>query len=334
MAIRFRRTVKIAPGVRLNVGKKSASVRVGGKGFGVTSGTAGTRVSAGIPGTGVYATKKISGSSKARTTTGSKLAATGAAPSEISLKEAVTALTPVEKGFSYPGWWLAGAIFCVLSTFNGMPGALLFAIPCGYMVWRRLSSARYKALKSIRAAQKQPSTDSDESVRELVSQAKDSWTVQKEAGLYFAARENPEWAVGYLGRAINLLPGDRRALTAITAPLAIDAGQLDYAVSLLEPYVQTATPDDSELDAILLSTLALAHQKRGDAGRALEVVNRLPLRRRNLDQPLLLGLCVRALAKHSLGKNADAKRDIDRVYATDPGFPFLKDVQKTVGTAV
>lgn len=59
MSFRFRRSFKIAPGLRLNVGRKSLSVRAGVKGFGLTSGTAGSRVSGVVPGTGLSYTKKI-----------------------------------------------------------------------------------------------------------------------------------------------------------------------------------------------------------------------------------------------------------------------------------
>lgn len=54
MGIRFRKSVKVAPGVRVNVGKKSASVSVGGKrGRYTVSSTGRTTSSASIPGTGL-----------------------------------------------------------------------------------------------------------------------------------------------------------------------------------------------------------------------------------------------------------------------------------------
>ena len=59
MAFRFRRTMKIAPGVRLNLTKTGISARVGPKGAGVTVGTSGTTVSAGIPGTGLHVSEKV-----------------------------------------------------------------------------------------------------------------------------------------------------------------------------------------------------------------------------------------------------------------------------------
>jgi hypothetical protein len=59
MTWRFRRTLKIAPGVRLNIGKRSVSTRFGPRGAGLTIGTKGTTVSAGIPGTGLHASQRL-----------------------------------------------------------------------------------------------------------------------------------------------------------------------------------------------------------------------------------------------------------------------------------
>lgn len=60
MAFRFRRSMKLAPGVRVNLNKGGPGVRVGTKGAGVTVGTKGTQASAGIPGTGLSYSGKVS----------------------------------------------------------------------------------------------------------------------------------------------------------------------------------------------------------------------------------------------------------------------------------
>lgn len=87
MAFRFRRTMKIAPGIRLNLTKSGVSARVGPRGAGVTVGTSGTTVSAGLPGTGLHTSKKLkSGTPK---------------------KEAISALPPPqqpEKNLGFFGW--------------------------------------------------------------------------------------------------------------------------------------------------------------------------------------------------------------------------------------
>lgn len=54
MGFGFRKSFKIAPGVRLNVGKKGvSSVSIGGKGVRVSVGKKGTRTTLSAPGTGL-----------------------------------------------------------------------------------------------------------------------------------------------------------------------------------------------------------------------------------------------------------------------------------------
>ena len=53
MAFRFRKSIRLVPGVRLNLGRKSASVSLGIRGFSKTIGTKESRTTVGIPGTGL-----------------------------------------------------------------------------------------------------------------------------------------------------------------------------------------------------------------------------------------------------------------------------------------
>lgn len=50
----FRRSVKVAPGVRANVSKSGVSVSVGVRGARVTRGKNGVTTTVGVPGTGLY----------------------------------------------------------------------------------------------------------------------------------------------------------------------------------------------------------------------------------------------------------------------------------------
>jgi hypothetical protein len=43
MSLRFRKSFKLAPGLRLSLGKRSGSLRVGGRRVGVSAGTSGRR---------------------------------------------------------------------------------------------------------------------------------------------------------------------------------------------------------------------------------------------------------------------------------------------------
>lgn len=54
MGLRFRKSIKVAPGVKLNIGKKSVGMSVGGKGARVSASTSGRKTTTvGIPGSGV-----------------------------------------------------------------------------------------------------------------------------------------------------------------------------------------------------------------------------------------------------------------------------------------
>jgi hypothetical protein len=53
MGFRFRRSRTLFPGVRLNLGKKGASVSIGPRGLKHTIGPHGRRTTVGLPGTGM-----------------------------------------------------------------------------------------------------------------------------------------------------------------------------------------------------------------------------------------------------------------------------------------
>ncbi len=53
MAIRFRKSMKIAPGVRVNLSKSGVSTSVGGRGARVNVSKRGTRTTLSAPGTGL-----------------------------------------------------------------------------------------------------------------------------------------------------------------------------------------------------------------------------------------------------------------------------------------
>lgn len=65
MGFRFRKSISLGGGMRLNLNKKSAGLSFGGKGFRYSINTNGRRTaSAGIPGTGLYYTKSSGGGKK------------------------------------------------------------------------------------------------------------------------------------------------------------------------------------------------------------------------------------------------------------------------------
>ncbi|WP_313461684.1 DUF4236 domain-containing protein [Pseudomonas nitroreducens] len=61
MGFRFRKSIKVAPGIKLNISKGGVSTTVGKRGASVNVGKKGVHTNAGIPGTGLSYRTKISG---------------------------------------------------------------------------------------------------------------------------------------------------------------------------------------------------------------------------------------------------------------------------------
>lgn len=76
MGLRFRKSIKIAPGVKVNIGKKSVGMSVGGKYGGISMNSrTGTRARVSAPGTGLSYTTSLDGkrsSKRAVTSSSSK----------------------------------------------------------------------------------------------------------------------------------------------------------------------------------------------------------------------------------------------------------------------
>jgi hypothetical protein len=66
MGFRFRRSIKIAPGIRLNVSKSGVSASVGRRGATINVSEKGTRATVGIPGTGISYTENLSTAKRGR----------------------------------------------------------------------------------------------------------------------------------------------------------------------------------------------------------------------------------------------------------------------------
>lgn len=118
MGLRFRKSLKIAPGIKLNLNKKSASVTFGGKGLHHTVSTSGKKTSTvGVPGTGISYSTASSGSGKAK----NKSVSTGAS-SDTKTQPGSPESPDKEKWYKKTGWIITFLIF-------------LFPLGC-FLMWK------------------------------------------------------------------------------------------------------------------------------------------------------------------------------------------------------
>lgn len=82
MGFRFRKSFKVAPGVRINLGKRGLSANVGKRGASMSFGKSGTYANIGIPGTGLSYRTKVGGS-KSRSSSSRKTTTTKTRTSRV-----------------------------------------------------------------------------------------------------------------------------------------------------------------------------------------------------------------------------------------------------------
>ena len=106
MGFRFRRSFRIVPGVRINLGKRGASVSLGVRGAHTTIGPTGVRNTVGIPGTGASYTSTKSWNSRP---TDERL------PAEPADQERQYAnASSNASGNAGLGWFVAAVLFVIL----------------------------------------------------------------------------------------------------------------------------------------------------------------------------------------------------------------------------
>lgn len=125
MGFRFRRSFKIAPGFRINLGKNGASVSVGRRGAHYTVSTSGRRTTTvGIPGTGLSYSTSTSGKKNGKRSADSGKNTARIADTAAQYKARPAPSAPWYR--SYAGLWILGAI--------GIAIGLIGASSAGWML--------------------------------------------------------------------------------------------------------------------------------------------------------------------------------------------------------
>lgn len=113
MGFRFRKSFKVAPGVRVNFGKKSTGISIGGKGGRISfNSKSGARVSTSIPGTGISYSTKLGGTSSHSNS--SKRKASSAATQKASLSPRSIYNVP-KQPVPRRGWYIVLAVLFIIS---------------------------------------------------------------------------------------------------------------------------------------------------------------------------------------------------------------------------
>lgn len=345
MGVRFRRSIKIAPGVRLNVTKTGIGATFGGKGARYSVHSSGRRtVGVGLPGTGSYYQKTIGGRRS-----GGQSAGGGSRP------RAADPISPIQ-AIPKPGLFASGAdraYHAGLLSYLGNDSAAALAS------FEKVVASDPAAMSAHLFAGVAASVigDSPRSIAHLEA------VVGSQIGLpdRYEAKYMPASVFNLsLGVRITDSIVGRPEFGNLAAVLALaeayqSAGRLEEAIGLMQQIHEIQPNDelvrlllcdllytDGDHEAVIETSAGVTNDSDADVETmhlrgaafvataltraALDTFTAALAKTANRDAGLLNAVRYdRALLLERLGQSKRARDDLERIYAVDPTFEDVKD---------
>lgn len=335
MSFRFWRRIRLAPGVTLNLSKSTASLSLGPRGAKYTISPRGNRATAGLTGTGLFYTvhdRKRGGRG-------------GAAPApsvpqrdRLKLGFFQRLMTPAEEKRFIDGIRALNegdqdAALSALEDARDLPDAAWMA---GMIRLRREEIDRAKA-HFHHALDRLADLGTLFAKYDIAVQANLPITsdifahvLPRERGTRLALVEIAQIegrhadAMAHIERLMEIDPADPVVLLSF-AELTID-GDLDRAQLERVVNLSAGIANDTPVDTALLLYRGRALARLGLADAAINMFTFALRRRKDRDAALLRQLRYeRAVLHDQAGRKAQARRELERVYAEDPGFEDVRD---------
>lgn len=340
MGLRFYRRVRIAPGLALNLSASGASLSIGGRGGRVTFGRKGTRYTVGLPGTGLYVTEQTPRKPSAPQPIPQRdpidrlrmgwLRRALTPPDEVAFVDALRAYASGDQeqalrtlgkcGDLADSHYLAGLILMNTGDLVGAAARLESArsTPALGRLYQRWDAAPVVHLDITPEIVVRVFPDTRGISLLLIE-------LYQELGRFDEAQKQ-------LVALLNDTPGDP-VVRLSAAELLVDMSDRDEGVrrEALELVLRLTDPGENadDFDNALLLYRSRALRRLGLLEGAKDVLTAALRRRKNRSQHLMLELHYeRALVYEAMGKEKQARKELEVIYSEDPGF---RDVAERLG---
>lgn len=339
MTIRFRRTLKIAPGLHVNFNKNSTSLSLGPRGAHYTMSSNGRRtVSAGIPGTGLYAYQSVKPNNSATRSTSSV-----AANAQESFTGPVPKPTLFARGYEKK-------FFLFLNDIYGQATAPEHKIVVGKA--NALRDQYPELIVPLNILTFLYTLNDEESSDKLFDMGKSLWDDKANAFSdpmvvkYFKGiRPVTQITAGVSAREVlnqqqfgliwvEVLQSlekydDALAVLHELNPdqiVAVSMADIELSLKDYDAVFETTNEitNEDEVTAILLVQRGIAFREQGHFEASLECF-RQALAKRSRDQQMLNRAHLeRAITYKKMAKSAQARKDLELVLAHEPGNEDIK----------
>lgn len=328
MGFRFRRSIKILPGVRLNISKSGPSLSIGRSGASFNIGGRGTRLTLGIPGTGLYYTTQSSLKKKKKedeewVEKDEKLDLNAVEPASDEEKAFIEGIRAMSEGknaleyFSKASSLADGAFFAGVVALhqNQLDDALKF-----------MQKANQGELGKL---VEKFGLSADLSLP--ITEAIDAHVAPNEIGVglvlaeIYQAMGREQDAIDALQKLYEQNPDDLIVRLSLAELLLPTLGESSQRIMKLAEGVENET----EVHAALLLYRAMALRELGMVDIAKEVLTAALRKKKDRPKDLLLAMRYElALCREAAGDAAKAKKELQGIYAESPDY---EDVAQRLG---
>lgn len=328
--MRFRKSIRIAKGVRVNLSKSGIGMSAGTKGFRVGMGPRGAYRSVGIPGTGLYSVDYMKSGGRTR----KESAATTATASPSTNKSLASQIymelpTPKQMGLAAPhtfGYW-ATAIFLALlfrTSWGPFAGVALIGLWVVNLKREpvRLGKVYANARSKVIVGEFQEAL---ELLNGLAGKVSPELLSSVQGHCCFGAGDEAGAIEHYLDYLDAGAAKDPRVAIRCASLLLKNTRPVD-ALPLLEKL-----PDPYRAEPLVIGMKGGCLLVAGKPELAVEVLKTAPLRKRTPDPVLTAIRYSLGKAYEALGQNKKAAAQFRRVYADDPAFQDIKEIVASTG---
>ncbi|MFZ3065822.1 MAG: DUF4236 domain-containing protein [Nitrospirota bacterium] len=302
MGWRFRKSISLGKGLRLNIGKKGLGLSAGVKGLRVGVGSKGAYTSVGIPGSGLYSVNYLG--------KGSKSSGKAIVNSDDSLKGCLILI-------------LAIVGFVLLFTVPAVGFSLFIIGGIAYYFWSKQpkQQAKRKFAKARKFFNQQNYEEAITLLKESNQLDKENYDVIRLLGGAFHNSEKYDEAINYLKNYIAANPTDIDT-QIIYANCLYKTKKYKEAIDILQKL-----PENFELNLKVIQLLGACFAMQKQFDLAINVFKKAPLLKRNLDDDLMELHYNLALIYEESGDKKNALKHFKKVYSENINY---RDVAQKV----
>jgi tetratricopeptide (TPR) repeat protein len=318
MGWRFRRSVRITKGVRLNFSKRGMGISVGGKGFHAGVGPRGPYSSVGIPGTGLYAINYLG-----------KQKRSASHPSSSQTAAPVQQIVfPPELLNKTAGWAVFTAIVSLILLFIWWPAGLIgFAMLIYWQVQVGKSpngQARKCYNEGITAVKQGNKKQAIEAFSKVVELKPDVPSIYHLLADLHLGENDHEQAVADLKKCLDYEP-ENVSLKFKYAWALECAEKYNEALPILQNL-----PEELKNELSFIIALGNCFLELKQPELALAILENGPTRKRTMDDQMKLFRYLLGMTYKALGQKKKAINELNKVYAIDMSYADIKEQLKIV----